>query len=81
MDSRLWRVIHVTNGKEDSMLHRTIYQGGTAGKKPSRPYLGMRGFFYLPIGKYYFPFRHKSNYTSVFANRRVFFRKMVILFK
>jgi hypothetical protein len=32
------------------VLIRAIYQGGTAGIKPSRPFYGMRGFFYLSIG-------------------------------
>ncbi|PGY10846.1 hypothetical protein COE25_13855 [Bacillus sp. AFS031507] len=36
--------------KRIERLFRTIYQGGTAGIKPSRPYFGMRGFFCLSIG-------------------------------
>jgi hypothetical protein len=36
----LKRIVHIC----------TIYQGGTAGIKPSRPFYGMRGFFYLSIG-------------------------------
>jgi hypothetical protein len=27
----------------------SIYKGGTAGVKPSRPFFGMRGFFYILI--------------------------------
>lgn len=38
--SRLWRVVHVTNLKEDRTLGCFCLSGWYRGKKPSRPYLG-----------------------------------------